>query len=182
MPINYYKEIFRNGVLIMDIGSAQAKQKFNYEGIKEVKVPLAQAVEATKKDGLNEAFFTAGDKLYVAYGKKMDVCAIIVDFANSKTDFKGKEINLVDVDTEVDLNTPKIGDTAENGAGIGMLIGSVGTAILGILSGGEMGLGAVVVGTAVGAGVGYGVGAGVGAIKGAMVRNPDYSKLNLITK
>lgn len=162
---------------------------FNAESVKELKVPLRDAISITKDNGLDEVFFKVDNKEYVAFGKNLDLKGAVPD---TKFKFGDKEATVTHADNEATgfwegtahgvKSTPGMvfeGTVAAGGLTAGVILG---------LSGAVFGLNTL--GKAVSIGVGMGVGYGLvstafpGAIGGVygLFKGSNYDTINTIAK
>jgi hypothetical protein len=163
-------------------GRASGKSAFNIDGIRELKVPLKEAIEKTHKDGIDQLFFRVDGKDYVAYGKNIDV-DLFVDVAQQNLLsgdpllLNGKEIAVNYVDDEA--NTFGEGfnhalDKAQN-FNAGLMATSV------VLGGATAGLMGVALYPVVAVGTAMAVEGTVGGVK-AMFNKPDSKNMDSITE
>ena len=173
----------------MDLGRVDVQRSMHCEGIKELKVPVDVAKDVNKKNGLDEVYFNAGGKDYVAYGKGMSVDKLKA----SSITLEGKAAKVLDFNNEINsagegaLKAPvkAAGFVLE---GVGALAGAYGTiatygVACGVGSGMASGAAIMMGGAFIGAGVvlGAGIAAGGGALYGAL-RHADYGSIDKVAK
>ena len=176
----------------MELSNTGIQQKLHIEGIKEINKTPQRAAEITKKDGLDEVYFTAGDKSYVAFGKGMETSKFK---AKEGITFEGSKAEINSTDNEV--NSAKDGAKKALKSVIGVLGIGAGTVAAGTLGLGMTafsmfgGSAAITTGFAIGGGVftlagaaaGGALVAGGGAIYGAIkAKDGNYEALNSVTK
>jgi hypothetical protein len=172
----------------MELNSISAMKKFNIEEIRELSTDLGDAVGDdlqgyTEHNGLDEIFFRADGKDYVAYGKKIDTDAAddadnIAKGSSNPLTFNGKEATIITIDDEAntfregwfnathsDVGTAIIGGATAAGLGMGFPGGAITMAVFGAAG---FAASTTLVGT-------------VGAIHGAF-NKPDYSSIDEVAK
>jgi len=168
----------------MELSKINTQTSLQFEGIRELKVPVEAAKELTKKNGLDEVIFRAGDKDYIAFGKGMKVKG----FKEPLT-YDGKAIKILHIDNETNTALEGVKKSFTSIPGfIAEGAGALGGGYLGLLGygiacglGGGMAAGAAIAMTGglvvAGVAVGAGLAAGGGAIYGA-----NYKSIELAAK
>jgi hypothetical protein len=164
-------------------GRSSGKSAFDIEGIRELNVPVKEAIEKTRRDGIDQIFFRAGGKDYVAYGKDINMESFIdvADKSSKAGDpmlFNGQEISIYADAIDDEANTFRQGfnHALDKNQGLNATI-CVGAAAVGGSTAGLMGLAVYPV---VAVGSAMVVEGTVGGVR-AMFNKPDSKGMDQIT-